>query len=143
MKFKDLVWTTTEKGDKASWTSGDYLIIFTRPIAAAQGATISASVTKNGNEVLSIQGTPKNIEHVIDAVENLADMSKELMHQHIKDGVYKNNEVLFVLQALEVAGIAGHPKANQAYHLAYEYGHASGFQDTLEYLCDLAELILE
>lgn len=142
MKFKDLVWTTTEKGDKASWTSGDYLITFTRP-ATATATTISASVTKNGNEVLSIQGTPENMEYVIDAIENLVDMSRELMSQHIRDGVYKNNEVLFALQALEVAGIAGHPKANQAYYLAYEYGHASGFQDTLEYLCDLAELVLE
>ena len=137
MKFKDLIWTTAEKSSKATWVTGDYLITFTR------STLISASIAKNGNEFFVVQGTPENMEDVIDAVENLVDMSKSLMQQHIKDGCYKNNEVLFALQALEVTGIAGHSKASKAYFLAYEYGHASGLQEILEYLCDLAELIRE
>ncbi len=54
------------------------------------------------------------------------------------------NEMLerFKTDALEDVGLTGHPKADKAYNLAWEQGHASGLHDVYCHLQSLAELLL-
>lgn len=48
----------------------------------------------------------------------------------------------FKADALEKAGLTGHPKADKVYHKAWEMGHSSGLHEVAHYLMDLAELVL-
>jgi hypothetical protein len=47
----------------------------------------------------------------------------------------------FYHDALSALGIVGHPKADKAYQIAYENGHAGGMSEVFGYLMDLAELL--
>jgi hypothetical protein len=38
-------------------------------------------------------------------------------------------------------GVAGHPKADRLFELAWDYGHSSGYNEVAYYYDDLAELI--
>jgi hypothetical protein len=38
-------------------------------------------------------------------------------------------------------GVTGHPKAERAFQLAWDYGHSSGFQEVANYFDDLADLL--
>lgn len=49
---------------------------------------------------------------------------------------------LFRTDAIDEAGLSGHPKAGKAYGLAYERCHAFGRGDVFNFLCDLADLLL-
>ncbi len=55
----------------------------------------------------------------------------------------ENNRLadLFKKHALTVLKIEDHPKAQKAWSLAYDWGHAHGYSDVLHYLEDLAELL--
>lgn len=44
--------------------------------------------------------------------------------------------------AIEAVGLKGHPKAYDAFALAYDYGHSDGHHSVLNYLHELSELIL-
>jgi len=61
----------------------------------------------------------------------------------------KNNEALAAMEerfqndAIETAGLTGHPKASKAYGLAYELGHAYGYGEVLGYLERIAEVLLD
>lgn len=50
---------------------------------------------------------------------------------------------LFRIQAIKSSGLEGHPKANEAYALAWKMGHEGGMGEVLHDLTDLAEIILE
>ena len=47
----------------------------------------------------------------------------------------------FKEDALEDVGLTGHPKAEEVWCLAWQYGHAGGFNDVYNYLGELAELV--
>lgn len=47
----------------------------------------------------------------------------------------------FRAAALQECGLTGHPKADQAYALAYQYGHASGYSDIWTHLSEFADLV--
>lgn len=47
----------------------------------------------------------------------------------------------FYADLLEEHGVTGHPKAQKAYNLAYEYGHSAGYQEVALHFADLVELI--
>jgi hypothetical protein len=49
----------------------------------------------------------------------------------------------FKADALEVAGLTGHPKADKVYSKAWENGHAYGYSEVLIHLLDLSELVLD
>jgi hypothetical protein len=46
----------------------------------------------------------------------------------------------FKADALAEVGLTGHPKADAAYSLAWEYGHAAGLSEVMNYLPELADL---
>lgn len=50
---------------------------------------------------------------------------------------------LFRTEALAELGLAGHPKADKAYSLAWSQGHSAGFSEVYIYLQELAELLLD
>lgn len=50
---------------------------------------------------------------------------------------------IFKVDALEEAGLTGHPKADKAFSLAYEDGHHAGYSEIMNYLYKYAELILD
>jgi hypothetical protein len=54
-----------------------------------------------------------------------------------------NDYELFRVQAIAAVGLAGHPKANALYALAWEYGWEGGSDEVLNCLADLAEMELE
>jgi hypothetical protein len=47
----------------------------------------------------------------------------------------------FKIDALQELGVAGHPKAQKLYLLAYEHGHAGGYSDIWTYMNDFADLV--
>lgn len=47
----------------------------------------------------------------------------------------------FKALAIEGTGWQGHPKATQAFDIAYTYGHAGGLQDVVSILEDLRVLV--
>lgn len=49
----------------------------------------------------------------------------------------------FRRDALEYVGLTGHPKADKAYAFAWQEGHASGYNDVLHYLDEVAQIILD
>lgn len=49
----------------------------------------------------------------------------------------------FKYDALAEVGLKEHPKAEKAYALAYERGHAHGYSEILSNLEELAELLLD
>jgi hypothetical protein len=52
-------------------------------------------------------------------------------------------EEIFRNDAIEAAGLTGHPKADKLFHYAWREGHASGRCDVAIILCEIAELMLE
>lgn len=48
----------------------------------------------------------------------------------------------FKHDALMAVGLSGHPKAEQAWGMAWDDGHSEGYHRVLEILYDLAELML-
>jgi hypothetical protein len=50
---------------------------------------------------------------------------------------------MFKEDALKETGLFGHPKADKAFHMAWDLGHASGYEEVVNYLRDLAELLIE
>ena len=50
---------------------------------------------------------------------------------------------LFKVDALEETKLTKHPKAEKAYQIAWDRGHASGYYEVFMYLEELAELLLE
>ncbi len=50
---------------------------------------------------------------------------------------------LFRSDAIAFTGLAGHPRADKAFSLAWERGHANGFSEVFSELQDLAELLLD
>ena len=48
---------------------------------------------------------------------------------------------LFKADALEDVGLAGHPKAEKAWALAWENGHSGGYSDVYSHLVDYADLL--
>lgn len=84
--------------------------------------------------------------------------------QNIADGKYKNRlpyvsrkenvdgwtayhaeerrlDALFRADLEAEHGLAGHPKADKLFHLAWEAGHASGFSDVEYHYSTMAELL--
>lgn len=49
----------------------------------------------------------------------------------------------FKADALEETGLAGHPKADKAYDLAWSHGHGSGLHEVLGWLEEYADLLLD
>lgn len=43
--------------------------------------------------------------------------------------------------AIEAAGLTGHPKAEKAYSLAWQNGHSSGFSEVFYHLKDIADML--
>lgn len=60
------------------------------------------------------------------AEEAIVAMKGELGFQDILEAAY---------------GTAEHPKANQLFNLAWEYGHSQGFQAILDYYENLTDLL--
>jgi hypothetical protein len=71
-----------------------------------------------------------------------------------KDSLTKNGELrraydaensrlydLFKADALEEAGLTGHPNADKIFAKSWEDGHSSGYYEVFSILCDLAELV--
>lgn len=52
-------------------------------------------------------------------------------------------DAFFKADALAEAGLTNHPKADKAWAMAWDRGHASGYQDVMSELEDLAELLLD
>lgn len=50
---------------------------------------------------------------------------------------------LFKMQAIKATGLYGHPKAEEAWDLAWQTGHEGGKDEVLIHLADIAEMILE
>lgn len=50
---------------------------------------------------------------------------------------------LFANEALTDVGLLGHPKADKAFALAYDRGHAHGYHEIHQELRALAELLLD
>lgn len=50
---------------------------------------------------------------------------------------------LFFFAALSDVGLLGHPKADKAFALAYDRGHAHGYHEIHQELRALAELLLD
>lgn len=48
----------------------------------------------------------------------------------------------FKKDALQYVGLGDHPKAEKAYAMAWDYGHSAGHSEVMNYLVDLAELVL-
>ncbi len=57
---------------------------------------------------------------------------------HIEEGRLMDQ---FRKDAIEEAGLTGHPKADKAFALAWQEGHASGLSDVMTHLYELAELL--
>jgi hypothetical protein len=55
----------------------------------------------------------------------------------------KDQELMrqFVHDVLEEYGILDHPKADKLYAIAWDHGHASGFEEVAYWVRELAELI--
>ena len=49
---------------------------------------------------------------------------------------------LFRKDALQEAGLTGHPKAEKAFEMAWERGHSSGYHEVFNCLLPLADLLL-
>ena len=49
---------------------------------------------------------------------------------------------LFKIDALEYVGLSGHPKANNAFELAWSRGHSSGLSSVLNELEELVDLLV-
>lgn len=50
-------------------------------------------------------------------------------------------EARFRADLFRYYGVADNPKADKAYAIAWDYGHASGYQDVQSYFSDIVELI--
>jgi hypothetical protein len=50
---------------------------------------------------------------------------------------------MFKEDALKETELFGHPKADLAFDLAWDLGHAAGYGEVVNYLRDLAKLLLE
>lgn len=48
----------------------------------------------------------------------------------------------FKKDALQFVELSNHPKAEKTYAMAWDYGHASGYSEVMNYLTDFAELVL-
>jgi hypothetical protein len=48
----------------------------------------------------------------------------------------------FYEDALKEVGLTDHPKAAKAFNLAYQQGHANGFNEIFLHLCDIANVLL-
>jgi hypothetical protein len=66
--------------------------------------------------------------------------AKEKQKAHREDVARLNGE--FKAAALAKTGLAGHPKADKAYAMAWDLGHASGLHEVLGYLEEIAEVLL-
>ena len=47
----------------------------------------------------------------------------------------------FKADLFEEHGVTGHPKAEKVYSLAYDYGHAAGYEDVASHFSSLVDLI--
>jgi hypothetical protein len=71
------------------------------------------------------------------------DIDKNAHHTEMR----KYHEARFALEAefkrdlFDQHGVTGHPKAERAFQLAWDYGHSSGFQEVANYFDDLADLL--
>ena len=62
-----------------------------------------------------------------------------LLYRELESKCYQD----FKVDALEDSGIGvDHPKAEKAFTMAWERGHASGYYEVYQELCDLADLLV-
>jgi len=73
--------------------------------------------------------------------DRLKKYNSDDMRERINAGYYEANPVKFVDDAYEYCGIAGNPKADKAYELAYDRGHSGGYGEVLSNLSELSDLI--
>ena len=72
------------------------------------------------------------MEDFIEEAKKQADLYNA-EEKHLRD--------LWINDLYEEYGVKDNPKADDAYHLAYEYGHAYGYSNIENYFSDLVELI--
>ncbi len=48
----------------------------------------------------------------------------------------------FKKDALQYVELSDHPKAEKTYAMAWDYGHSAGYSEVMNYLVDLADLVL-
>lgn len=71
-------------------------------------------------------------------------VSEKLLKQYEREEARKiqaKEEEDFKTCLLRKHGVSDNPKANQAYALAWEYGHAHGYQEVEVYFSDIVQLI--
>lgn len=75
-------------------------------------------------------------------VKELEDFIEEAKKQaDLYDAEEKQLRDLWINDLYEEYGVKDNPKADDAYHLAYEYGHDYGYSNIENYFSDLVELI--
>ena len=90
----------------------------------------------------AVQPTPTQYREYADALETY---EKEMVAFREGQRLYREEETrlmaLFYKDAIDDVGLTGHPKADKAYSLAWEHGHASGLYEVHSWLQELAELV--
>jgi hypothetical protein len=84
----------------------------------------------------------KMIEEHPNATVSSYDLDEEFKSQM---KAYRDGELAlleeFKADLFEEFGVTGNPKADKAYHIAWEHGHSSGFSEIYNFFSDLVELI--
>lgn len=103
---------------------------------------------RNGGYENKVPLSPPALE--IDEVHTSVARAREMREEHVKARreqrrLYDEEEgrLRQVFQAdLEAEyGLAGHPKADRLFGIAWDHGHSSGYSDVAGYYGELAELL--
>lgn len=70
------------------------------------------------------------------------ELEKYNKQKDIYNKEYTEKSKEFENDAIEYVGLKGHPKADKAYRFAYEQGHSSGYNEILNWLEEIAELVI-
>lgn len=89
-------------------------------------------------------GKKKAQEKVIKMDYTSRDMAFHIMRDNIEGGKYKGNESIatYKKDLLAAFGVTDHPKAEKAFAMAWDQGHAYGLYEVLLKFADLVELIV-
>jgi hypothetical protein len=90
--------------------------------------------------------TKLTYDEALEYAEAVKVYKAEMIKWEVASENYRKESLLiqyqFEREAIEEAGLAGHPKAEKVFAKAWERGHSSGYEEVFNVLEDLAELVL-